>query len=528
MEKENPISKELLADLRSKGADIERTLRILELINKNSQALSPTAMKHRLPSEGDRRITDRTELGGIEIPKALAVRAFEKLNLSRAIKEFAEDRGKTYYFSPLGLRTLGILLYPQVGYGVLNGGSATTYADEKKNRGIDEGAFEILQEDFFRIADGTKNLPKGITPAYVEKDGNPGPSFLLLKMRSLLIHTLEYRLLTGDTETAVLPFFQMTSLATDGPLREAYQSYRQDPLLAELIDRTHSDPTNAENAQQGLLAALSGAELGWPRRIFDRAYGQENRGLALPGGHGENFRVLEPVYRKLRGRGIRFVYLGNVDNSGFTVDPVEIALLALQGAEGAFNFSWRTALDVKGGVLVETEEGRLSVADIGQAISAEEVAEQERRGGKVLFNCATGLFDLDYLVPHLDTIRDELPIRLSEQDKEAGRYAQAEQTTWEILSLMKHPLILAVAKEKRFIAAKMLMETLLAGPLGEKIENSSKISGKLRKTAALLRWGMEYLLETEFGFTEANTQGRRRALTVEELTKALQGNLGRG
>jgi len=105
-------------------------------------------MNHRLPSEGDRRITDRTELGGIEIPTPMAAEAFEKLNLSRALKEFAEDRGKTYYFSPQGLRTLGILLYPQVGYGVLNGGSATTYADEKKNRSIDEGAFEVLQDDF--------------------------------------------------------------------------------------------------------------------------------------------------------------------------------------------------------------------------------------------------------------------------------------------------------------------------------------------------------------------------------------------
>jgi hypothetical protein len=528
MENKNPISEELLADLRSKGVDIDRTLRILELINQHPQALSPTTMNHRLPSEGDSRITDRTELMGVAIAAPLAVAAFEKLNLSRAIGEFAEARGGTYYFSLRGLRTLGILLYPQVGYGVLNGGSATTYADEKKNRAIDEGAFEVLREDFFNIADRAKNLPKGITPAYVEKDGSPGPSFLLLKMRSLLIHALEYRLLTGDRETAVLPLFQMTSLATDGPLQEAYQRYRQDPLLAELIAHTHSDPTRVESAQQGLLAALSGSDQGWPRKIFDRAYGQKNRGLALPGGHGENFRVLEPVYRKLRGRGIRFVYVGNVDNSGFTVDPVEIALLALQGAEGAFNFSWRTPLDVKGGVLVETEEGRLSVADIGQAISAEEVAEQERRGGKVLFNCATGLFDLDYLVPHLDTIRDELPIRLSEQDKEAGRYAQAEQTTWEILSLMKHPLILAVAKEKRFIAAKMLMETLLAGPLGEKIEGSPKISGDLRKTAALLRRGMENLLETEFGFTAPDAQGRRRALGVEELTQALRGNLGRG
>jgi hypothetical protein len=48
---------------------------------------------------------------------------------------------------------------------------------------------------------------------------------------------------------------------------------------------------------------------------------------------------------------------------------------------------------------------------------------------------------------------DSLPIA-SGAGQGGGRYAQTEQTTWEVLGLMEDPLIFAVAKEKRFVAAK--------------------------------------------------------------------------
>jgi len=291
----------------------------------------------------------------------------------------------------------------------------------------------------------------------------------------------------------------MTSAGTDAPLRAAYAEYASDPLLAPLIEKTGIDPAAALSETQPLLAALTHSSEGLPRRVFGRAWGKEDSGLALPGGHGENFRVLAPVYRKLRDAGVRWAYLGNVDNSGYTVDPVSVALVALSGANAAFEAAWKTPVDVKGGIFAERSDGKLSVAEIGQGIDKNAVAAAERSGKPILFNCATGLFDLDWLVPRLDRIADELPIRVSDQDKEAGRYAQAEQNTWDIVGLLDSPLVFAVAKEKRFIAAKMLLETLLASPCGERVENAGDVDPGLKATARLLRAGLAGQLESEFG-----------------------------
>jgi len=117
-------------------------------------------------------------------------------------------------------------------------------------------------------------------------------------------------------------------------------------------------------------------------------------------------------------------------------------------------------VDVKGGILVETAEGR-TVADIGPAISFDEVRRLEASGASILFNCAIGLFDLDWLVPRLDEIARGLPLRVSDQDKDAGKYSQAEQVTWEVTGILPSFLAFAVSKYDRFIAAKLLAETLL-------------------------------------------------------------------
>ncbi|MDL2229123.1 UTP--glucose-1-phosphate uridylyltransferase [Treponema sp. OttesenSCG-928-L16] len=512
----------LVSDLTQQQVNIERTLRVLELIGKEADAGQRPAASLTLPSADDPRISDMTGNPSALLPIKDVKERLEDLQLSLRPEEAGISDGDRIRFDYRALRNLGIRLYPRLAVGVLNGGMATSYTDIKKNRALNPEAFTSLQAEFERLASDDKGKPKGICGAYIGREGEEGASFMLLKMRSLLINALEYRILTGDRKSPVLPFFQMTSTGTDAPLKEAYERYRENPLISGLIQKTGIDPTKAEGRVQDFLAALTHSSQGFPRRIFSNACGRENKGLALPGGHGENFRVLAPVYRELRSRGIRFVYLGNVDNLGYTVDPAALGLFALRGGELAFEFSWKTAVDIKGGVLTENSAGILNAADIGQAIGADQIKAQEDAGGRVLFNCATGIFDLDYLTDNIDTIKDEIPIRLSDQDKEAGRYAQAEQTTWEILSLVKNPLIFAVAKEKRFIAAKMLMETLMASPVSEKIDQDSSVPGEIKDMSRRLREGLGTLLERELGFSSPDSRGKRAALSADELEKRIR------
>jgi hypothetical protein len=484
------LAPSLLKDLKEKGVDIDRTLALLDLLGPLPQTDSS-----RIPDAGDPRVIDRTLPAHLAMDRTEAARRLEELGLPEACLPSAGSEGSAE-FGEQDLR--GILLYPKVAYGVLNGGSATTYVDRKKNRELDPVAFDLMETEFDAAVAYAADAPKGATPAFVEADGTVGPSFLLLKMRSLLLKAIEYRRASGDRTTPVLPFFQMTSRATDANLREAYRRYAEDSALAPLIAEAGVDPTAALGEIQPLLAALTHSAAGMPRGIFGAAYGKENAGLALPGGHGENFRVLTPVYRRLRERGIRWAYLGNVDNSGYTVDPVSVAMIALKGAPAAFEFAWKTPVDVKGGILVERGDGRLAVGEIGQSLEKAAADDAERAGKPILFNCATGLFDLDYLVPRLSRIADSLPIRVSDQDKEAGRYAQAEQNTWDIIGLLDDPLIFAVAKERRFIAAKMLLETLLASPAGARIDGAPGVKPGLAAASARLRKGLAELLATEY------------------------------
>ena len=482
----------VLADLTAKGVDVERTLSVLDLIAQPLPSEKPN-----IPGADDSRIIDRTKPISLEMNREEAERRLLELDLPRSCLAAASN-GRACVFTEPELSLIGTLLYPRVAYGVLNGGSATTYIDRKKNRELDPAAFELMEKEFDAAAAFSRDAPKGATPAFVAAGGTMGPTFLLLKMRSLLLRAIEYRTLSGDARTPVLQFFQMTSSGTDRALRDAYRAYATDPLIAPLMERARIDPTDALGAVQPLLAALTHSADGAPRRIFCEAWGKRNEGLPLPGGHGENFRVLAPVYRELRSRGVKWAYLGNVDNSGYTVDPVSVALMALKGSSAAFEFAWRTPVDVKGGILVERKNGTFAVGEIGQSLDRSAVSAAERSGKPILFNCATGLFDLDYLVPRLESISDSLPIRVSDQDKEAGRYAQAEQNTWDIIGLLDDPLIFAVAKEKRFIAAKMLLETLLASPAGARVDGAPGVDPGLAAASARLRAGFATLLNNEY------------------------------
>jgi len=70
------------------------------------------------------------------------------------------------------------------------------------------------------MAEISTGRAKGLTPAFIQPDGTPGPSFLELKMRSLLLQALEYyrrrdTQSTQDLPAPLYPMFQMTSVYND-------------------------------------------------------------------------------------------------------------------------------------------------------------------------------------------------------------------------------------------------------------------------------------------------------------------------
>ena len=336
-----------------------------------------------------------------------------------------------------------------------------------------------------------------------------------LKIRALVIQSLYHFWITGSKTRAA--FFQMTSKGTNEPLKQALSTYKNSPLLFPLLETAGWDNLECITGIQGLIGTFTPKNAQGRRDIFTFTNQEETESLALPGGHGQNFRVLAPIYKSMAAEGRRFAYLGNVDNLGFLPDPLAIAVLALTGASAGFDFSFKTPVDVKGGVLYTTKEGRLNCGDIGVAIRTEDIKEAESQvDTELLFNCATGVFNLKYLTENLDRLISNLPLRLSEQDKDIGKYAQVEQVTWEVLGLLENPLIFAVEKNRRFLAAKLLIESFMTS--GLKLDDPRFQIPELKDLKVLatgLNQGLGNLLQGPYGMKLENL--RWAPLTLEEL-----------
>lgn len=503
------VQKELRERMESIGIDVEQSTAILDRINSGTYDQVRPVRAEGIPDIDGKTVLDRR--GGSEL--SLDDQSYRD-RLGDLAPEIPAERfgtlhGATRQLGTEDLEAIGVLLYPYLSYGILNGGSATSYADHKKNESFDPRLFRIYRERFDELAESAKGRPKGLTPAYLNPDGSHGASFLELKFRMALLAGERYRATAARlgiaavaNPTPILPLFEMTSHATEEALRTAYGRWETNPYLAGLSG--NREVLTTEHRVQPLISAFTHSAEGKPRRFFTEAHGRSGEPLGLPGGHGQNFAVLAPVYRSLRSAGKRFVYLGNVDNLGFTVDPVSLAILALRQAPAGFDFVFRTAVDVKGGVLVYDRTGGLNCADIGPAIAREDVFRYEESGKKILFNCATGLFDLDYLAGNIDRIANELPTRISDQDKDAGRYSQAEQVTWEIIAMLEDPIIFGVDKYRRFLAAKMLSETLLTS--GLQLEAASVF----QPSAPMLHEGLVRALREDYGLILKNERWEPR------------------
>lgn len=493
------ISPALREDMERKGIDIDLSLEILDDFNSGRYDSTGQVVAEGVPLVDGSKVIDLRSDGDADriVFRCQTEDAISRLHelgcahlLQYDVKEHILEFNRRQLFS------IGSQLLAKTAYGVLNGGSATSYADLKKNRALDPAAFEVLSSEFQRYAPLLHDLPKGMTPAYINPDGSPGASFLELKMRAklLLAQSLKRKIYSSIPP---IPLFQMTSTSTDAALSEYYPSLRNSSFLKGFIETGNIDSIEWMTGVQPLISAYSHSSEGHPRRVFDKAFGREDTSLALPGGHGQCFRVLAPTLKKLHEAGIKFACLGNVDNLGFTPDPVEIAILAISGQPAAFDFAVRTPMDIKGGILVSSS-GKLTIADIGPAIRFEELLRLEAAGHTILFNCASGIFNLDYLVPRIEELARKLPVRFSDQDKDSGRYSQAEQITWEITGVLPSFLAFAVEKRKRFLAAKLFMDTLLTSGRGI---TDPRLPEPIRATASELHEGLAEVLRNTYGLT---------------------------
>ncbi len=497
---ETRVSDMLNKKLNDSIIDSELTLDILSKYNRGNYDNVKPVVPMGFPPVDNKTIIDMTN--GVSFSGTLE-------EITQSLKKYkiqfdlpSGNREMNITLPEDKLRLIGEQLMPLYSFGILNGGSATSYADSKKNKSFNSDLFTLLEDQFNLLSKLSTGKAKGLTPAFLNPDGSPGPSFIELKMRSLLINNCP-------------SLFQMTSFFNDDSIKEAYSQYEKSPYLKDLIEKKGINICDAETGVQPLLAAFTHSRTGKTKTIYEKNDGEL---LPLPGGHGQCFITLKKTFENLYAKGIRFVSIGNVDNSGYTPDPLSLAILALSGKQAGFDFSYKTPVDVKGGILIKDDSGHLNCADLGVAIDKAAVDKAVNRGEPILFNCATGLFNLEFLVNNIDEIIQALPMRFSDQDKDAGLYSQAEQVTWEVIGQLDSILIFAIDKYERFLAAKTIMENLMTS--GIKLQDkayprSEKESEDLRTTAIRLNNGLERKLKTDYGLELI--EGRWTPMTAEKL-----------
>ena len=468
--------------------DMELSKDILERYNNGEIGQDIKMELSDLPQVDNKTILDFTKDLNIKFTKKQITDFFNEFNIPDALL----NRCKKYEFILNNdlLSDIGIYLYPYFSFGVLNGGSATSYVDSKKNSSFSQEYYSEYKKLFLDLSKEYIGKPKGITPAFINPDGSKGPSFMELKMRNLLIEAQRYSTVTGEEATSLFPIFQMSSASNNNQLTDYYESIKSSPYLEKLLQETGIDITNVKSGIQPLITAYTHSSYGEKKDFF---YDSNNNLLPIPGGHGQCFMVLKDIFKDLYSDGIRFVSIGNVDNIGYTIDPKSLALLAISGKEATFDFAFKTKYDTKGGVLIRDSKNKINCGDIGIIVPDTEIIKAEKNGNSILFNSATGLFNLKYLIENIDTIIDKLPVRFSDQNKDAGLYSQGEQITWEIIGLLSDFYILAIDKYDRFLASKLLLDNLLTSGL-----TSKKIPSNLKSYGESLNKGLRTKLSRDF------------------------------
>ncbi|RPJ08375.1 MAG: hypothetical protein EHM28_04450 [Spirochaetaceae bacterium] len=527
MTKKSDLAPQLLDAMEREHIDIDLALRVLNNYNSGKYNRVKPLVAASVPEIDGKSIIDFRDTIDFSIEKKTAADNLAKYGIDPLLLDQAPEKNGLIILSRKFLENIGLTLLHRTAFGVLNGGSASSYIDHKRNQSFDKGLFALYENEFHIMEKISRDRSKGITPAFLQPDMTPGPDYLELKLRSLCIQGLKAHrhaanAKPGNAGIAMVPFFQMTSLLTDQSVQAAIEKYRQSPLLSEFFQEGIFSADRIHTGVQPLLTAYSHSSKAKKKEIFSTAYGKQNSPLPMPGGHGQNFLALADIYRKLHHDGIRFAYLTNIDNMGATIDTAAIGLMAVTDAQAGFDFSFRTPIDIKGGILMRDNSGKINAADIGAAISFEEITQAEAEGKHILFNCATGLFNLDYLVKNLDYIIEKLPMRFSDQDKDAGLYSQAEQITWEMIGLVPRPLVFGVEKQRRFLAVKILLEGLLTS--GLKLDDpafpANESGTALRALGLQLHEGLKEKLQSDYGMKLEN--GRWAPKTIAEIRREQQ------
>jgi len=187
-----------------------------------------------------------------------------------------------------------------------------------------------------------------------------------------------------------------------------------------------------------------------------------------PPGHGDIYTALvtSGMLAKLRGRGVRYVFISNSDNLGATLDLRILGWFAESGLDFAMEVALRTEMDKKGGHLARSKEGRFLLRESVQCPKADKAAFEDIRRHRY-FNTNNLWLNLDGLAAELERHENVIalplivnPKTLNPRDPSSPKVFQLETAMGAAIGVFGKTGAVVVPRE-RFVPVKKCNELLV-------------------------------------------------------------------
>ncbi len=183
-----------------------------------------------------------------------------------------------------------------------------------------------------------------------------------------------------------------------------------------------------------------------------------------PPGHGDIYLSLleSGIVDQFRERGIKYLFVSNIDNLGATVDTRLLEYFAKSGGSFLMEVTRRTEADKKGGHLARSKDGQLLLREVAQCPDSDQSSFQNIEKHR-FFNTNNLWLNLEKIADSLDSV--ELPIIVNRKtvdpsDPKSAAVIQVESAMGAAIAAFSNTLAVEVPRS-RFVPVKKTSDLLL-------------------------------------------------------------------
>lgn len=373
-----------------------------------------------------------------------------------------------------------------------------TLEDEEKQKLEEIGKTHLKNSRFayFTMAGGISTSMGGCSKAILKAKKNL--TFLEIKLNHVRAIQKKY--------SCKIPFILMTNEETDESITQFLKEKNrlQDIDLIKIIQPV---TIRFEEADDGLKVAT---------------YKNGNISYA-PGGHYDSFILLKEIKEQLKQKGIKTIYLNNIDNLGATINPLLIGIHLKEHSKFTPEIA-RKELNDKGGTFSKISGG-LRLLE-GPMVPEDYKEQFNNTNINKYFN--TNLIYIDTnILEDFEEINEQIPTFINKKEIDGKKMFGFEAAIGLVFGIKKSALI-KVSRQKRFIPIKFLSDLWLLRSNYIKLNEEDSSMQQTKKTKPQITINNKFISNLE-DFEQKIADGGETTdfLELESLTwEAEHGRVG--